>query len=305
MYDLIGDIHGHAAALEALLSKLHYSQVDGVWKHPSRKVVFVGDYIDRGPEIRKVLQIVKGMSDSGNAIALMGNHEYNALAYAFETSDGKFLRSHNTKHNIQHQATLDQFSEYENEWEEYLEWFYSLRLFLDTGELRAIHACWDDAHIEKLKRDGIEKMTADLLVKSHDRYNTEYRVINDLLKGKEFNIPEQYAWHDKDGNLRSQNRIKWWKDPANASYQEFLFDCPDELKERMIEGHIDALIYPADAPPVFFGHYWLKDNYPVIQADNVVCLDYSIAKGGNLVAYRWDGESTLDGSHFVSVAYFE
>ena len=305
MYDLIGDIHGHAAALEALLSRLHYKQSDGIWKHPSRKVIFVGDYIDRGPEIRKVLQIVRGMSDSGNAIALMGNHEYNALAYAFETEDGRYLRRHNTKHDIQHQATLDQFTNYPEEWEDYLEWFYSLRLFLDKPELRAVHACWDDSHIDWLNRHGIEKMTPDLLVKSHQRSTTEYRIINDLLKGKEFNIPEQYAWHDKDGNLRNQNRIKWWKDPANASYQEFLFDCPDELKEHMIEEHIDALIYPADAPPVFFGHYWLKDNYPVIQAHNVVCLDYSIAKGGNLVAYRWNGEASLDGSHFVSVGYSE
>ena len=78
MYDIIGDIHGHAEPLKRLLRKMGYQEADGVWQHSSRKVIFVGDYIDRGPAIRETLQIVKSMTDSGHAIALMGNHEYNA-----------------------------------------------------------------------------------------------------------------------------------------------------------------------------------------------------------------------------------
>ena len=79
MTDLIGDIHGHADKLEKLLLKLGYKKSNGVYAHPKRKVLFVGDYIDRGPKIRETLEIVKSMVDSNNAIALMGNHEYNAI----------------------------------------------------------------------------------------------------------------------------------------------------------------------------------------------------------------------------------
>jgi hypothetical protein len=57
-YDIIGDIHGHADPLQALLERLGYREVEGTYAHPDRKVIFLGDYIDRGPEIRKVLQIV-------------------------------------------------------------------------------------------------------------------------------------------------------------------------------------------------------------------------------------------------------
>ena len=78
MIDLIGDIHGHADKLEELLLKLGYAKNNGAYSHPHRKVLFVGDYIDRGPKIRETLEIVKSMVDSENAIALMGNHEYNA-----------------------------------------------------------------------------------------------------------------------------------------------------------------------------------------------------------------------------------
>ena len=64
MVDLVGDMHGHADKLEALLHKLGYKKSGGTYSHPERKVIFVGDYIDRGPKIIKTLEIVKAMVDS-------------------------------------------------------------------------------------------------------------------------------------------------------------------------------------------------------------------------------------------------
>ena len=94
MIDLIGDIHGHADKLEELLLKLGYKLSNGAYSHPNRKVLFVGDYIDRGPKIRETLNIVKSMVESENAIALMGNHEYNALCFHFQETEGGHLRKH-------------------------------------------------------------------------------------------------------------------------------------------------------------------------------------------------------------------
>ena len=80
-YDIIGDIHGHADELEALLKKLGYQLNDGTYSNNAgRKVVFLGDFIDRGPKIREVLHIVKNMCDNGHAMAIMGNHEFNAIS---------------------------------------------------------------------------------------------------------------------------------------------------------------------------------------------------------------------------------
>lgn len=301
MYDLIGDIHGHAGPLKQLLHKMDYREKDGIWQHPSRKAIFVGDYIDRGPAIRETLHIVRSMQESGNAIALMGNHEYNALAYDNALPDGTHLRKHNAVHNHQHEQTLLQFRDYPDDWRSYLEWFYTLPLFLELPELRAVHACWDNAHIEWLRSNGYEMLTHELLVSSHDKSTYAHRVIEEVLKGKECNIPAQYAWQDKDGHYRTANRLRWWKDPALANYGEFLFNCPPTLLDKMVDDTLMYVVYPKDAKPVFFGHYWLEETFPVIQAENVVCLDYSIAKGGYLVAYRWNGESALDNSHFVSV----
>ncbi|NDB35537.1 MAG: serine/threonine protein phosphatase, partial [Flavobacteriia bacterium] len=73
-YDIIGDIHGHADALEQLLQKMGYRRHQGIYQNPSRKVVFLGDFIDRGPKIRETLHLVKDMVDAGFAHAIMGNH---------------------------------------------------------------------------------------------------------------------------------------------------------------------------------------------------------------------------------------
>jgi len=59
MYDLIGDIHGHADHLVDLLKQLEYKKSGDVYHHSSRRVIFLGDFIDRGPKIREVLSIAK------------------------------------------------------------------------------------------------------------------------------------------------------------------------------------------------------------------------------------------------------
>ncbi len=46
-YDIIGDVHGHADVLVALLRKLGYRERAGAWRHPERTAVFLGDFIDR------------------------------------------------------------------------------------------------------------------------------------------------------------------------------------------------------------------------------------------------------------------
>lgn len=332
MYDIIGDIHGHATELKLLLEKMDYKKVDGVWQHQNRKAIFLGDYIDRGPEIRETLQIVKKMVETGNAIALMGNHEYNALAYHYKTPGGDYLRPQEPKNVTQHSQTLAQFYFHQDELQHYLQWFYTLPLFIKFSGLRAVHACWDDEHInwlinnypatEKITlrqaprnkrdkqgdtvpeaQDGIDCcfLTEKLMVKAHVKKSKEYRIIEDILKGKEANIGEQNAWKDKDGHLRTENRIKWWKYPLEVSAGEFLFDCPKKRKHQAYPTKIKVNVYPADAPPVFIGHYWLKNKKPKAQSSNVICLDYSVAKGGSLVAYRFNGEQTANKKNFVTV----
>jgi hypothetical protein len=92
-YDIIGDIHGQADKLHALLGKLGYVQRQGAYRHPSRKAIFVGDFIDRGPKQVDSVMTARRMIDNGSALAVMGNHEFNAIAWHTEDPDqpGEFF----------------------------------------------------------------------------------------------------------------------------------------------------------------------------------------------------------------------
>ena len=73
-YDIIGDVHGCATQLEQLLADRGYQPNDwtGAYWHPDRRVVYIGDLIDRGSEQWRVLELVKNMVDSGSAHIVMG-----------------------------------------------------------------------------------------------------------------------------------------------------------------------------------------------------------------------------------------
>ena len=55
MYDLMGNVHGRAGGVERLDAALGYKPAGGAYRHPARTAVFLGDFIDRGPQIRRVL----------------------------------------------------------------------------------------------------------------------------------------------------------------------------------------------------------------------------------------------------------
>ena len=109
-WDLIGDIHGEADALERLLGLMGYGETDGVYRHEQRRVVFLGDFVDRGPQQVRAVQIARRMVESGTALSVMGNHEYNAVCFATEdpAAPGQYLRPHISKNLKQHAAFLEQ-----------------------------------------------------------------------------------------------------------------------------------------------------------------------------------------------------
>src|SRR5712671_1096622 len=125
-YDLVGDIHGHADPLHRLLEKLDYAEVEGVFRHPERKMIFVGDFIDRGPQQREAMRIARSMCETGAAFAVMGNHEFNAIGWAARSNGGSFLRSHSDKNASQHARFLHQIKEDSADHADALSWFRSL-----------------------------------------------------------------------------------------------------------------------------------------------------------------------------------
>jgi hypothetical protein len=317
MYDLIGDIHGHADALVSLLTRLGYERIGGAFRHPHRQVVFLGDFIDRGPQIREVLEIVRPMVDEGHALAVMGNHEFNALAYhtldrngtqsiglnpagSHADGQGTFLRPRSPKNQKQHQATLDQLTS--EQLRSYLSWFRTLPLWLELDGIRAVHACWDANAMDRIVQvRGSQKGVSDDFL--HDACRPDGPLVDAvevLLKGKECRLPKGVVFRDKEGHSRTVMRTRWYEDPRGHTYRTFAFqsaaiECDLELDGSVIAA---AKPYPEGVQPVFVGHYWLSAQRPTVLAQNVACLDYSVAKGGFLCAYRWNGENRLQDENF-------
>ncbi len=305
MYDLIGDIHGHADELIQLLETLGYHKTQGAYRHPERKVVFLGDFIDRGPQIRQVLEIVRPMVEREHALAVMGNHELNALAYDTEDMEtpGQHLRRHNDKNFQQHRQTLEQLTP--RELRSNLEWFRTLPMWLELDGLRAVHACWDERSIAAIGQALKEQrhITAAVLQSGCKKGNALFAPVEIVLKGKEAKLPEGVSFQDKEGHVRTEMRTRWYMSPERQTYRTYALQsdeipCDLALDEAVVTA---AAPYPATAKPVFVGHYWLCAQRPEILAGNVACLDYSVAKGGFLCAYRWQGEQTLSNDNFVRV----
>jgi hypothetical protein len=243
------------------------------------------------------------MVEADAAIALMGNHEFNALAYHTPDGRGGYLRKHSPMKTNQHSATLAQFYFHQAEWNSFLNWFRQLPLTYETESIRCVHACWDEQHIFQLKAITHDGLTTEVLTKATDKVNEHYILFEEVLKGKEVDLPEGLSFTDKDGHSRTKVRVQWWIDPAGLTYHQYcIHELPglDNLLKIAAGSLITPLIYHADEKPVFFGHYWLKGR-PYLMRDNVCCLDFSVASKGYLAAYRWNGEAVLQSDHFFYV----
>lgn len=303
-YDIIGDIHGQAGKLEALLRQLGYTPQGAGWVPPQgRQAIFLGDLIDRGPEQVKVVNTVRAMIDAGHARSVMGNHEFNAIGYATPRRDdsGEFLRRHSAKNVAQHAEFLSQVGEGSRLHRELVDWFRLLPPMLDLGAIRVVHAWWHAPHVELVASrlpEG-QAMGDDFLHDAYHKGSAAWQAVEGLTKGLEIRLPAGHSFVDHSGVERHEVRTRWWhEDPR--SYRDVAI-VGDAQHERVPDHALpeDYAGAPVDGPPVFIGHYWMSGT-PGLQSPRVACVDYSAAKSGPLVAYRWDGEQELDEGRFVA-----
>lgn len=304
-YDIIGDIHGQATKLEALLHNMGYcyNEQRQCWSHSNRKVLFVGDFVDRGPEQIRTLQIVRSMVDNGCAKAVMGNHEFNAIAW-FEKdplAPGQHLRKHTEKNFHQHQRFLDEVEQDSAVHKDWIDWFYTLPLWIDD-EVRVIHACWHTPSMKLLTPllGPNNTLTPELVEKASRKGSAEFEAVELLCKGMEVALPEGAVFVDKQGVSRTQTRTAWWDETRTTYKQASLVNA--ELAAQLPDDPIPlhSLVNYDNEKPLFFGHYWMI-GAPRILGDKLCCVDYSAAIGEHpLVGYRYDGEHTLRVEKFIS-----
>ena len=284
--DIVGDVHGEIDALRMLIAHLGY---DEQGNHPQgRRLVFVGDLVDRGPDSPGVVRLVAQMVGSGVAFAVMGNHDLNILNGRKQGNNAWYFEHGPVKANVNRVAG-------EDEAQEIRAFLLSLPLALERSDLRVVHAYWNEAVLRQFEgepdavglfqrtKDRLDRELAsepDELVRTLAHQNRNPTKL--ITSGPEGKARSAFF---ADGKRRMNARLPWWDD-----YDE--------------------------EPVVVFGHYWrlphpqmrggesLMSDYPLnsmLGRGSTICVDYSVGSRfldreagvpadifhGRLAALRW------------------
>jgi hypothetical protein len=302
--DIVGDVHGEIDALRQLLGHLGY---DGAGRHPAgRRLVFVGDLCDRGPDSPAVVDWVRRAVERGLAQCLLGNHELllligesrESLRWYLDPSHPELQPGGKYAHSrVVPQASKPVFREF----------FESLPLVLERPDLRLVHAAWLPASIQALREEpdaGALALyqAAEARIESGlqrdgtaARETTERAAHAAQLLGADGNPPLLPALAEANLRRNLDNPVR-----VLTFGPDRLATRPYYVMERWRMAERDRWWdHYTDDTPVVIGHYWRKlqpsaavpqvgpKMPPVFDADlapgtwlgpkhNVFCVDYSV-----------------------------
>lgn len=268
LLDIVGDIHGEADALQSLLGHLGYAN-DG--RHPAgRRLVFLGDLTDRGPDSPAVVEFVKQLVDSDHAQCVLGNHDLNLLLNHRKHDNHWFFGEEWSLDRSGHRTPAVLADDGIRQ--TVVDLFKSLPLVLEREDVRVVHACWDDSLVniarhssdvlslyqqykDQIDADHVTRPELDKIDRGLNHQNRN--PVKVLTSGKEQRVEEPF---EASGKMRREKRVEWWK------------------------------VYDGD-PFCVFGHY---SNYRGKEncSARAFCADFAVAK-------RWEErkERSFDGRY--------
>jgi hypothetical protein len=280
--DIIGDVHGEIESLEALLHVLGYSRHG---RHPEgRRLAFVGDLVDRGPDSAAVVRLVSRLIDEGTAQCVLGNHELNILRESRKHDNAWFFEDTDT-------GTRSEIMQFISE----------RPLALERPGLRVVHACWHQPSIDAARdheggvldlfREAELTVLAELhasgLAAEAERQQSTYsprdqakrpqmlhalgvssvreqvgNPIKVLTSGIE-RVADEPFW--ANGKWRFAQRVPWWED-----YDDQITVVVGHYWRSRHQGHsfVDEPDLFGDAGPI----------ESLGSARRVMCIDYSIGR---------------------------
>ncbi len=298
--DVVGDIHGEYDALVKLMRELGYNSAG---EHPDqRKLIFVGDLCDRGPNSVKVIRLVQQLMQAGRAHAILGNHEINLLRSDAKDGSGWYFD--------ERVARDERYSPFarpdEQQRTEIVDFLKRLPLVLERSDLRLVHAAWQSKDIA-LARSSVGML-------AHELYDRDQSMVDSSLVA--------------DGSLQryKEDTAKWRVQLEDANYSQMPFlegiahhdarsqaDNPVRVLTSGVERRAEKPFFSShkwrfvervswwddyqDDIPVIIGHYWrmavaadrsvvgkgdkdlfdgIKPNEWLGARKNVFCVDFSV-----------------------------
>jgi len=277
--DIVGDVHGHRQPLERLLDLLGY-RPDGV--HPDgRRLLFVGDLCDRGPDSPGVFELVMTAVAAGDAVCLLGNHELPLIdpdplgqrkaGNAWFFGDAAALAKDETDFGPCRQATAAQR-------ERIVAFCDQLPIAVEHPALQVVHACWDPASLEFIR--GFAGLSnRQIITACHARaaehlakagLTERYPLARQVLEARR----REAAWQPDRGvtveeqllidDLVPGEHIEQRENPIKVltSGPERPADVPRWLGKKW--RFLERLHWWQEQPPVrptVFGHYWRQRRH--------------------------------------------
>lgn len=250
-FDIIGDVHGCFDELTALLASLGYEeQAGGSFAHPAgRKLIFVGDLVDRGPKIPETVRLVKETVDAGHAFCLPGNHDIKFMRAVW----GKDVQ---IKHGLA--DSLQQFEAYDQHYRgfnrvaaEFIDSLVSHYVF-DDGKLVVAHAGMK----EEMQGRGSGRVR-------------EFALYGETTgESDEFGLPVRYNWA---ADYRGRAMVVYGHTPVPEP--EWLNRTINIDTGCVFGGKLSALRYPEkELVSVPSAHTYCEPSKPFLEGDGAPAL---------------------------------
>lgn len=297
--DIVGDIHGEIDALRDLMRVLGYT-ADGV--HPGgRRLVFVGDLSDRGPDSPAVLELVSGLVSLGLAQCILGNHELNLLRQEHKEGNGWYF---DTNHDHAENKFLDSRPLDSGKRPALRDFLAGLPIALERDDLRLVHAAWHPASIVELRSSHFSALEL------FNNHHASAERLGEVTGLKQRSDAEKASVGEAFKRRAAPVRFL----PAVAAYDALMQDSnPISIATSGIERMATTAFYAGgkwrmvnrypwwqdyqDDVPVIVGHYWrwptassraafskgdpdlfagLQSNECFGAKKNVFCVDFSV-----------------------------
>jgi hypothetical protein len=256
--DIVGDVHGEIEALRDLFRVLGYSP-DGVHSQ-GRRLVFIGDLTDRGPDSPAVIGLVSGLVARGLAQCVLGNHELYLLRQARKEGNGWFFQD---DHDRRKNSFLDSRAA-DGELRTAIRAFVAaLPIALERPDLRLVHASWHAASIASIRRSPLTML--ELYDRHHEyavqlgidtglaaRAAAEEVALGDHLVDQHSAVPLLPGLGALDALHRDANPVSIVTSGLERIAQRVYFASG---KWRMVDRFRWWTQYQ-DPIPVIVGHYW-------------------------------------------------
>jgi hypothetical protein len=306
--DVVGDVHGEIDPLRSLLRELRY---DRHGRHEQgRRLVFVGDLVDRGPDSPAVLELVMDLVERGVAQCVLGNHEMNLLRG--DRKDGNDWYIDPKTADASQTAMVDRLKKARVH-----AFLLSLPVALENDRLRVVHACWHQDSVNRLaslpsNADALStsecfdqeigsQLTGSVLIQQQ---RLERDVLTSSLHNPDIPPPFMPAQAAIDTAWRMENPVRVLTSGIESPATTPFFVGG---KWRMVQ-RVKWWEKYAEQRPVIVGHYWRRfgnagldmlgkhgpDLFDGIEAhhwmgplENVYCVDFSV--GAKAAARANDG----------------